>query len=321
MLLHVGALALGLVALVWSADKFILGASVGARLLGVSPLVVGILIVGIGTSAPEMLVSGIAAFDGQPGLALGNAIGSNITNIALIIGFTALLIPLKVQSNIIRRELPLMMLVMVAGWVLLLDGELGVLDGALLVIGFVLVVLRQAFEARAGYADVLAAEFDESIIESMTLPKSVVTLLIGLVVLIGSAKVLVWGAVGVAQALGVSDLIIGLTIVAIGTSLPELAASMSAARKAEYDIAIGNVIGSNMFNLLGVMAIPGLVSPGPVDPAVLSRDYPLMVALGILFCVVASGRNGKGRINRAEGALLLLVYIGYLSWLVYSTTR
>lgn len=311
-------LILGLMLLVWSADRFVIGASAVASILGVSPLVVGILVVGIGTSAPEMLVSALAAIDGQAGLSVGNALGSNITNIGLIIGLTALLIPLKVQSQIVRRELPLLLFVMVLGWFLLRDGELDVRDGALLLLGFAAVIVRQLWEAKTSRSDILVGEFEESIPQDMGLGRAIFWLVFGLLVLMGSARLLVWSAVEVATALGVSELVIGLTVVAIGTSLPELAASVAAARKDEHDIAIGNVIGSNLFNLLGVMALPGVLAPGLIDGEVLSRDYPLMLGLTLLFFLVAWGPkpNAPRLINRWEGLLLVAVYMAYLSYLV-----
>lgn len=316
MLLTLAALILGLVVLVWSADRFVIGASATAAILGVSPLVVGILVVGIGTSAPEMLVSGIAAFDGQPGLAVGNALGSNITNIALILGITALYIPLRVQSKLITREIPLLMLVMIIGFILLRDGELDFIDGALLLTGFALVILRQLWEAKHSRGDAIEAEFEAEIPRDMPLSVALAWLLLGLVLLMGSARVLVWSAVELATAFGVSDLVIGLTVVAIGTSLPELAASVVAARKNEHDIAIGNVVGSNLFNLLGVMALPGVIAPGPIDAEVVSRDYPLMLGLTLLFYLVAFGPRKERRIRRAEGGLLVLIYFAYLAYLL-----
>lgn len=309
------AFIVGLILLVWSADRFILGASATASILGVPPLMVGILIVGIGTSAPEMLVSAIAAYDGQVGLSVGNALGSNITNIGLVLGFTALCIPLTVQSKVVMRELPLLLLIMLVGLVLLWDGELNLIDGVVLFSGFAGVIVRQLLEAERGEVDVLALEFEEEIPSEMSLKAAIFWLFIGLVVLMASARMLVWSAVSIAQALGISDLVIGLTVVAVGTSLPELAASVTAARKNEHDIAIGNVIGSNMFNLLGVMAMPAVIAPGPFDPAVLSRDYPLMLALTSLFLLFSWTQR---RLNRLEGAVLLSGYIGYIAYLGYS---
>lgn len=319
MLLILTTLILGLVILVWSADRFVIGASATASILGVSTLVVGILVVGIGTSAPEMLVSGMAAADGQAGLSVGNALGSNITNIALILGLTALFIPLRVQSKLITREIPLLLLVMVAGYWLLRDGELGFSDGCLLLAGFVAVILRQLWEAKHSPGDALEAEYAEEIPRDMSLAVALGWLLLGLVLLMASARMLVWSAVELAQIFGVSDLVIGLTVVAIGTSLPELAASVAAARKGEHDIAIGNVVGSNLFNLLGVMALPGVIAPGAVDMAVVSRDYPLMLLLTVGFYLVAFGPRRAPEIRRYEGGLLVCIYLAYLGYLLLDT--
>ena len=285
--------------------------------MGVSPLVVGILVVGIGTSAPEMLVSAIAAVDGQPGLAVGNALGSNITNIALILGFTALLIPLNVQSKLISREIPLLILVMLVGFFLLSDNDLGVMDGTILLVGFLLVVLRQLWEAKHSKGDSIEAEFAAEIPRDMSLSVALGWLLLGFVLLIASARVLVWSAVEIAQFFGLSDLVIGLTVVAVGTSLPELAASVAAARKNEHDIAIGNVVGSNLFNLLGVMALPGVIAPGAIDEKVMSRDYPVMLLLTGIFFLVACGPRKARRISRIEGGGLLLIYVAYIVYLLH----
>lgn len=319
MLLVLATLVLGLVVLVWSADRFVIGASAAASILGVSTLVVGILVVGIGTSAPEMLVSAMAAADGQAGLSVGNALGSNITNIALILGLTALLIPLRVQSKLITREIPLLLLVMVGGYFLLRDGVLDFTDGLLLLAGFVAVVLRQLWEAKHSSGDAIEAEYEAEIPRDMSLPVALGWLLLGLVLLMASARMLVWSAVELALAFGVSDLVIGLTVVAIGTSLPELAASLAAARKGEHDIAIGNVVGSNLFNLLGVMALPGVIAPGAIDAGVVNRDYPLMLMLTVAFYLLAFGPRKAPAIRRYEGGLLLLVYFAYLGYLLVDT--
>lgn len=318
MLLQIAGLIVGLIALVWSADRFVIGASATARILGVSPLVIGILVVGIGTSAPEMLVSAIAAFDGQVGLSVGNALGSNITNIGLILGITALVAPLEVRSKILFREIPLLILVMLAGYLLLRDGELNRPDGLLLLVGFALVILRQLWEAKHGIDDPLAGEYEAVLEKDLTLRAALVWLLVGFVVLLASARLMVWAAVDIAVALGVSDLVIGLTIVAVGTSLPELAASVAAVRKNEHDIALGNVLGSNLFNLLGVMALPGVIAPGPVDAEVLTRDYPVMIGLSLLLFIVAYSFKGSRRIERWEGGVLVFLYFAYLGLLVYT---
>lgn len=318
MILQIAGLIVGLVALVWSADRFVIGASATARILGVSPLVIGILVVGIGTSAPEMLVSAIAAFQGQTGLAVGNALGSNITNIGLILGITALVAPLQVRSKILFREIPLLILVMLAGYLLLQDGQLNRRDGVILLLGFAVVILRQLWEAKHGIDDPLAGEYAESLEKEMTMATALLWLLVGFVVLLLSARLMVWAAVDIAQALGVSDLVIGLTVVAVGTSLPELAASVAAVRKNEHDIALGNVLGSNLFNLLGVMALPGIIAPGAVDPAVLNRDYPIMIGLSLLLFVIAYSYRGSRRIERWEGGFLVTLYAAYLGLLVYT---
>lgn len=319
MLLASGGLLVGFLLLIWSADRFVIGASASARIFGVSPLIIGVLVVGFGTSAPEMLVSAMASVDGQPGLAIGNALGSNIANIGLILGLTVLFYPLRVRSRIVKREIPLLLLFMFIGVLMLMDGELNRGDGLILLAGLVAMIGWSLHEARQNREDILAQEFESEIPMDMSATAAVLTLLLGLVVLVASSRLLVWSATEIATALGVSDLIIGLTIVALGTSLPELAASISAARKGEHDIAIGNIAGSNMFNLLGVLALPGIIAPGPFDPWILTRDYPTMVLLTVLLWFFASNfslRKG-GVINRAEGSLLLFIYIAYMGLLSY----
>jgi len=320
MLLPLTAIILGFAVVIWSADRFIAGAAGLARSLGVSPMVIGLTIVGFGTSAPEMLISGFSAWEGSPGLAIGNAIGSNITNIALILGVTAMVSPLAVQSQTLRREMPLLTLITLVVLALLFDGNLSLWDGLFLMTGLFIVmgwIIHTALRARP--SDPMQAEY-ESEVPVMPIGKSVFWLILGLLLLLVSSRVAVWGAVEIAQALGVSDLIIGLTIVAIGTSLPELAATVVSALKDEADIAIGNVIGSNMFNILGVLALPGLIAPGAFDPAVLTRDYPVMFGLTIALFVMAYGFRGPGRINRIEGGILLACFIGYQGLLAMSVT-
>ncbi|MDX5409605.1 MAG: calcium/sodium antiporter [Thauera sp.] len=320
MLNYLLAIIGGFVFLVWGADRFVVGAAATARNLGVSPLIIGLTIVGFGTSAPEMLVSGVAAWEGNPGLAVGNAIGSNITNIALILGLTALITPLAVNSRMLKRELPILTAAMLAGLALLLDGELSRLDGTLLLTGLLAMVVwmvRTSLKDRD--SDPLGTEFSEEIPTDMPMGRALFWVGAGLLVLLLSSRLLVWGAVEIAQALGVSDLIIGLTIVALGTSLPELAASVVSALKGEPDIAIGNVIGSNLFNLLAVLGIPGVLSPLLIDSAVLTRDYPVMIGLTVAFFLMAYGFRGPGRINRVEGGFLLACYVGYQTLLYFST--
>lgn len=318
MLINILAIAGGFVLLVWGADRFVVGAAATARNLGVSPLIIGLTIVGFGTSAPEMLVSGVAAWQGNPGLAIGNAIGSNITNIALILGATALVKPLEISSQTVRRELPILLLLMFASLFLLVDGRLDFLDGVILLTGLVVMLVWMTRLGLSNRADPMEQEFSDEIPADMRMSVSLMWLAVGLVVLLVSSRLLVWGAVEVAVAMGVSDLVIGLTIVALGTSLPELAASVMSALKGEPDIAIGNVIGSNMFNLLAVMGLPGVIHPSDVAPEVLLRDYPAMIGLTLLLFLFAYGFRGQGRINRFEGSFLLVCYIAY-QLLIYST--
>ncbi|MCO6411508.1 MAG: calcium/sodium antiporter [Thiogranum sp.] len=315
------AVVAGFALLAWGAERFVVGAAGSARLLGVSPLLIGLTIVGFGTSAPEILVSAVAALKGNPGLAIGNAIGSNITNIALILGATALITPLTMHSRLVRRELPVLIATTLVAWWLLSDGELQFTDGLILMAGLAALVgwiIHAGLTARNG-PDPMAAEYEAEIPTDLSMPQALFWLAAGLVVLVASSRMLVWGAVGVAEYFGVSDLIIGLTIVALGTSLPELAASVASALKNEHDIAIGNVVGSNMFNLLAVLGLPGILAPSAVEAAVVTRDVPLMIALSVALLLMAYGFRGRGgRINRLQGALLMAVYFGYQGLLYFT---
>jgi cation:H+ antiporter len=323
MWLELLAIIGGFVLLTWSADRFVVGAAAVAWNLNVPPLIIGLTIVSIGTSAPEMLVSGMAALQGNTGLSVGNAIGSNIINIGLVLGITALIAPLDVHSRILSRELPVLLAIMAITWLLLLDGTLGLLDGTLLLCGMVLMLAWMTYvgkQSRDG-RDPMTAEYAEEIQTGLGMGRAVFWLVVGSVFLLISSRVLVWGAVSVAQQLGVSDLIIGLTIVALGTSLPELAASVAGAIKNEHDIVIGNIIGSNIFNLLAVLGLPGVIHPGSIDAAVMERDYIAMVILTIILFAMAYGFRGGARcVNRLEGGVLLLLFIGYQSLLYFSVT-
>ena len=315
------AIAGGFALLTWSADRFVTGASGIAFNLKVSPLIIGLTIVSLGTSAPEILVSVMAAMQGNAGLAIGNAIGSNIINTGLILGITAVIVPLSVHSSIIKRELPVMLLVMALALLLLLDGTLGRLDGAVLVSAMALMLIWMVHIGRRSQTtgtDPISGEFTDEIPTSMPMGRAVFWLVVGGLFLVGSSRMLVWGAVSVAHSLGVSDLVIGLTIVALGTSLPELAASVMSAIKKEHDIALGNIIGSNIFNILAVLGLPGLIDPGPIDAAVLTRDYPMMLGLCVMLFVMAYGWRGPGRINRLEGAILVACFCGYQTLLYFS---
>ena len=317
LLLPALAIIIGFVLLIWSADKFVLGASNTARSFSISPLIVGVVIVGLGTSAPEMLVSAMAAADGNTGLSIGNAIGSNITNIGLMLGITAMLYPLQIHSKLLQREMPILLAIIGLSYFILWDMELSFANGLLLLTLMLLMLAFTIWEAKNQPDDALSQEILEELPEQVSKGEAIKWLLIGILILIASSRILVWGAVEIAEYYQVSDLIIGLTIVAIGTSLPELAATITAARKKEYDLALGNIIGSNIFNILGVMALPGLIRPGTFDSAVLTRDYPVMLGLTIALLIfsIAWRRGTTGVLARVEGGLLLAGYIGYMFWL------
>lgn len=322
MLTAILAIAIGFVVLVWSADRFISGSAATAGHFGVSPLLIGMVIVGFGTSAPEMLVSAMAAIDGNPDLALGNALGSNIVNTGLVLGVTALAVPLVVHSKVIRKEIPMLIFITLAfGW-FLLDGRFSQLEASALLAGFFAVIAWTAFTAIRARHDHLQEEVEEQLnVIEMPIRNAMFWMIFGLVLLMISSRVLVWGAVTIAEHLGVSSLVIGLTIVALGTSLPELAASVIAARKGQFDIAIGNVVGSNMFNLLAVTGIAGVISPiDTLNPDILSRDWPMVMFLTVTLLVMAFGYGREGRINRVEGAILLIAFIAYNSYLITSLT-
>jgi len=320
MLLASGAILVGFVVLIWGADRFVIGAAALARNLGVSPLLIGLTVVGLGTSAPEILVSIMAALQGNPELAVGNAVGSNIANIGLILGVSALVAPLTVRSHVLWREYPLLAGVSLAVYLMLADGQLGQLDGLLMLAGLVGSMSWIVHLGRQRAAvEPLEDEFAEEIPADMGTGAALAWTFLGLLLLIASSRLLVWGAIEIATALGVSDLVIGLTIVAIGTSLPELAASVTATLKGEDDLAVGNVIGSNLFNMLAVLSVPGLIAPAAVSASVLSRDMPLMLALTAALFFMGRGDSGHGTINRLEGGLLLAVFLAYQTWLYLSS--
>jgi cation:H+ antiporter len=314
MLIAIAAVLIGLGLLIWSADRFVDGASSTAGHLGMSPMLIGLTIVAFGTSAPEMLVSTMAALDNAPGLAIGNAIGSNIANIALVLGATALVSPLPIRGNLVRVELPILTIATIGAGIILLDYYLDMVDSVILLFG--LVVCLYLFKR-------YQQEHPEDQVEplaNMSLKAGIMWLVIGLIVLALGSRMLVGGAVYIAANLGVSEMIIGLTIIAIGTSLPELAASIMSARKGQHGIALGNIIGSNIFNLLGVMAIPALISPVVIEADSLWRDYGLMLALTLfIFAIGFKARHG-GTITRFVGSLLLLAYVMYMLLLYTNAT-
>ncbi len=315
MLINLLALIGGLVVLVFSADKFVAGTASIARNMGVSTLLIGLTIVGLGTSAPEILVSAIASLEGNGGLAVGNALGSNIANIGLILGFTAIISPLAVHSGLLKRELPVLALISLMCYLLALDG-LSLGDSIWMLMVLILFVLWLIRLAREGKQDVLTEELEAEIPQDMSTLKATVYFLLGLLGLLFSSKVLVWAAINIAHHFGVSDLVIGLTVVAIGTSLPELAASVTSVLKGEDDLAVGNIIGSNVYNLLAVYSLPGFISGMTLGDTVLVRDFPVMLVLTAVLFLMGYGYKKPGRINRLEGIVLLMAYVAY-QWIVY----
>ncbi len=318
-LLPLIALAVGLVALIWGAGRFVTGASGLARHFGMSPLLVGMVVVGLGTSAPEILVSVSASLSGSPGIALGNAYGSNIANISLILGLTALMAPVAVRATVVRREIPVLIAVTLLTIGLVYDLRLSRLDAVLLLGIFTTLLALSILDARRRIAARPAGRADAPLVSGApSLAASLMWTAFGLAVLVASSQLMVWGAVETAQALGVSDLVIGLTVIAVGTSLPELASSITAVRQRAYDIALGNVIGSNIFNTLAVVGIAGVIRPIEVPPDLLYRDLPVMTLLTFALLVMGAGVRLRlpGRITRIEGGVLVASFVAYTTYLV-----
>lgn len=315
MLLAVTLLIVGLVLLVWSADKLVYGAAAIAKNVGISPLIIGMTILAMGSSAPEMMVSATAALSGKTDTAVGNVLGSNIANIALILGISAMVRPLSISSGILRRELPLMIGVTLLTGVLLWDSNLGFYEGVLLFVLFAVFILAMIKISRSekNKNDALIEEQESEVPEGVSNKSAAFWLIVGLILLPFSANLLVDNAVVIAKFFGMSDLVIGLTIIAIGTSLPELAASLAGVLKGEDDMAVGNIIGSNVFNILAVMGLPGILHPSVLSPYAMSRDYWVMLAVSLLLVVMALGKSHS--INRIEGAILFLCFIAYQAYL------
>jgi len=315
MILEYLGILSGLILLVFGADRFVTGAANIARGLGMTPLLIGLTIVSIATSAPEILVGSVAALDGKIEIAIGNAIGSNIANIGMVLGLSVLILPIKIASKTLQQEFLLMFLSAIIAILLMLDLELSRMDATILLItlaGFIYWIVRIA--QRIPVTDPLTGEFEQELAQVIPLKKSVVFFLMGLILMLAGAELLVRCSVAVAQSFGISDLVIGLTIIAVGTSLPELAASLMSVIKKEADIAVGNVIGSNMFNMLAVIGVPVLIHPSGIGNDVLSRDFPIMVAMTLLMGWMVFIR-GAGRFDRIEGGILLLCFFFYQYWL------
>jgi cation:H+ antiporter len=321
MALPLIAVLAGLALLVWSADRFVEGSASAAHHFRVPPLLIGMLVVGFGTSAPEMAVSALAAWQGNPAMALGNAYGSNITNIALVLGLSALISPVAVRSQVLRKELPILTAVtLLAAWQLH-DGSLSRIEAVLLLgvfAGLMAWTIRQGLRTAA---DNLGNQMQEELnTRTMSIRRAIAWVVAGLALLLFSSRLLVWGAVEIASRFGVSDLTIGLTVVAIGTSLPELASSIAAARKREHDLALGNVLGSNLFNTLAVVGIAGAIHPADIGTQLARRDIPVMGLLTVSLFAIGYGIRRPGRINRVEGTVLLACYIAYVAIVVSGVT-
>ncbi|NMP15728.1 calcium/sodium antiporter [Thalassotalea sp. Y01] len=316
MFIEVLILIISLIALIYSADKFVFGAAAIARNYGIAPMIIGLTIVAMGSSAPEMVVAATASLQGAPDTAIGNAIGSNITNIALVLGLTALCKPLAVSSLTLKRELPILLIVTFIASYMLFDLNFSFIEGLLLMVGFLVFIISLLMVSikqvkHHKIEDPMITEAQSEIPENVNNLVALAWLVFGLVLLPLSANYLVESATVIAKALGMSDLVIGLTIIAIGTSLPELAASVVSIIKKEDDLALGNIIGSNIFNILAVLALPGLIAPGVVDSEVASRDVPYMMALTILLFALCFSRSGHFRITRVKGGVIFIGFIVY----------
>lgn len=312
MLISLIQLCGGFILLVWGADRLVAGSSATARNLGVSPLIIGLTVIAFGTSTPELIVSGVAAWQGKPGLAVGNAIGSNIANIGLILGITALIYPLRVESRTLKREYPQLMLIMIMTLIMAIDLQFSRMEGWVLLTGLALLIVWMVrLGLRNEPEDPLAREFASEIPADMPMQAALMWVLVGLIVLPLSSHFLVQGALTIARLLEVSETVIGLTIVALGTSLPELAASLTSALRREDDLAIGNIIGSNMFNILGVLGVAAVIKPVAFDASVLRQDIPVMLLFTVLLFFMAYGIHGPCCITRRSGGLLLILYVLY----------
>lgn len=317
-------LIVGLALLVWSSDIFIDGSASVAKHLNISPLVIGVVVLGFGTSMPEVVVATLASLDNSPGLAIGNAIGSNIANIGLVLGITALIAPIAVKSSVLKRELSLLLAISFGVYLLLLDSELTMIDGLILL---TLLVATMYWMIKANTtldpSDPIASETLHEVDElpELSLKKSIVFLLGGLVILMASAKMMVSGAVDIAHYFEVPEVVIGLTIIAIGTSLPELAAAISAALKDESDLMIGNIVGSNLFNILAVLAVPAILAPSALEVDVVNIDFPIMLGFTVAMLLLALPLFGKAIINRPKGIILTVGFISYLVLLYFRSIQ
>ncbi|WP_105180123.1 MULTISPECIES: calcium/sodium antiporter [Pseudoalteromonas] len=310
-------LIIGFAALVWSADRFVYGAAALAKNMGIPTLIIGLTVVAMGSSAPEMMVSASAALANKTDTAVGNAVGSNITNILLVLGVTALLRPLSVSSMTLKREMPLVLLISVAAWYVFSDNYFSFAEGIALMLAFVVFIAGLVIiSLRAkNQDDPFVSEACEDVPDNVSTKSAVFWLVIGMILLPISSHFLVESAVDIAKYFGLSDLVIGLTIIAIGTSLPELAACIAGVLKNEDDLALGNIVGSNIFNLLAVLPLAGIINPSIIDPSAANRDALIMIAATIVLIAMSLNFKGARRINRVEGGLLLVAFIAYQGYI------
>lgn len=317
MLVNILEVIAGLVLLIWGADRFVHGAAAAARNLGIAPLLIGLTIVAFATSAPEILVSIVAAGRGEPLLAVGNAIGSNICNIGLVLGCVAVIRPVKLRSVTLRREMPALLAVSMLTVSLFLDSYLSRIDGLVMLTGLVIVMIWLArLGLRSPVNDPIKQDFEAEIPQHVSMKMAVVWFLLGLGTLLGGAELLVDGAIEIARIIGFTDVVIGVTLVALGTSLPELAVSLVSATKGEYGLAIGNIVGSNIFNLLAVIGVAATIAPTPLPRTVLSLHIFVMLAFTLVLFAMTYDYDGKSEISRVEGGALFIAYLAFVSYVV-----
>jgi cation:H+ antiporter len=317
MLGNIAELIAGLVLLIWGADRFVRGAAATARNLGIAPLLIGLTVVAFATSAPEIFVAIVAAARGETDLAVGNAIGSNIANIGLVLGTVALIKPIEMTSATLRREMPAMLAVSLLTVSLFLDSYLSRVDGFVLMTGLLIVMVWLVrLGIRSSASDTMSAEYAAEIPEHLKMKVAVFWLVVGLVALLFGANFMVDGAIEIALALGVSDLVIGILVVALATSLPELAVSLVSALKGEYGLALGNIVGSNTFNSLAVIGVAAIIEPAALPPSVLSLHIFVLVAFTLVLFAMTYDYDGKGHISRVEGGALLAAFLAYDAYVV-----
>ena len=320
MLISAAAILIGLLLLFWGADRLVVGAGATARNLGVPPILIGLIIVGFATSAPEMLISAVASMDNAPALAVGNALGSNIANFGLVLGTAIMICPIAVQSETLRREFPAVLAATMLTLLLFLDNQLSRLDAVVLFVALgILTVWIIVVGSRASISDPIRAEPEAEFWEDIPARKATFWLVIGLVTLLGGAELMVNGGIDVARRIGVSELVVGVTIIAVGTSLPELAVAIAGSLKGESDLVLGNVLGSNIFNVLAVIGIAGAIRPHDFDDGVLTLHFALMSILTLGVFLLAYNRRTRVQLTRSSGGVLLATFLIYQVFVLWES--